>query len=84
MVRIYRAIMDSDRNPLRHLPPQQRFQIMVYLSLMWTAIFCASAGVWFLAGELIVAHLLLLSGVFITAFTFRSARKRSPATSSEF
>ena len=41
MLDLYRTVMDSEKNPLRHLPPVQRFQGMVVLSLMWAAIFCA-------------------------------------------
>ena len=37
--RNYGLIMDADKNPLLALPPAQRFQTMVYLSVMWTAIF---------------------------------------------
>ena len=56
MLSLYRAVMDSDYNPLRSLPPAQRFQLMAFLSLMWTTIFCAAAGTWFWYGELIVVH----------------------------
>ena len=28
----YSLIMESDRNPLRNLPPAQRFQLMVFLA----------------------------------------------------
>jgi hypothetical protein len=48
MLSVYHAIMDSNSNPLRALPPVQRFQTMLYLSIMWTTIFCAAAGAWFL------------------------------------
>ena len=47
--RNYGLIMDADKNPLFALPPAQRFQTMVYLSVMWTAIFCGSLGAWRLA-----------------------------------
>ena len=52
----YRNISDSDRNPLRNLPPAQRFQTMAILGLMWTAIFCAAAGAWLWFGEIVVTH----------------------------
>ena len=73
MIDWYRTIMDSNRNPLRNLPPAQRFQIMVILSLMWTAIFCAGAGAWMWYGELVVLHVLLALGTLITGLTFRAA-----------
>lgn len=74
----YRTIMDSDVNPLRKLPPVQRFQIMVVLSLMWTAIFCAGASAWVWYGELAVLHVLVALGILITSLTFRAANKIEP------
>ena len=78
MNELYRSIMDSDQNPLKTLPPAQRFQVMVVLSLMWTSIFCTAASVWFWYGELIAVHVLLALGVAITGMTFRASPK--PAT----
>ena len=73
MLNLYRSIMDSNRNPLRNLAPIRRFQIMVVLSLMWTCIFCAAAGLWFWYGEILAAHLLVALGALITGITFRTA-----------
>jgi hypothetical protein len=56
MSSLYRAVMDSSVNPLRTLPAAQRFQIMLFLSVMWTNIFCLSVGAWMWYGELIVFH----------------------------
>jgi hypothetical protein len=75
MNELYRSIMDSDQNPLKTLPPAQRFQVMVVLSLMWTSIFCTAASVWFWYGELIAVHVLLALGVAITGMTFRDSPK---------
>jgi hypothetical protein len=44
MSEFLRFLLDGDRNPLRALPPAQRFQTMAYLALMWTSIFCAGTG----------------------------------------
>lgn len=73
MLSLYRAIMDSNYNPLRRLPPAQRFQTMMFLSMMWTAIFCAMAGAWFWYGELVIAHILAAFGFMVTGVTFRRA-----------
>ncbi len=75
MLSFYKSVMDSNINPLKNLPPIQRFQVMVYLSLMWTTIFCAGAGAgaWFWYGELIVLHVMVAAGFLVTAFTFRNA-----------
>lgn len=67
----YYLLMRSERNSLNVLPPAQRFQIMVFLSLMWTTIFTASTTLWVWYGELLIGHLLLAMGVLVTSCTFR-------------
>ena len=56
MFQIYNNIMDSQRNPLRALPPAQRLQAMIILSVMWSTIFCLSTTAWVWYGELVVGH----------------------------
>src|SRR4051812_47923156 len=68
----YALIMDADKNPLMILPPAQRLQIMVYLSLMWTTIFCAAFGIWIWYGQILAFHILIL-GVAVTGMTFEIA-----------
>tara|TARA_Y100000588_G_scaffold143184_1_gene157155 strand:- start:871 stop:1164 length:294 start_codon:yes stop_codon:yes gene_type:complete len=70
---IYRLIMDERINPLNAMPPAQRLQAMLFLSVMWTTIFCAIAGIWFWYGALIIVHLLLALGVLFTGLTFHRA-----------
>ncbi|MCH2631561.1 MAG: hypothetical protein MKZ89_14025 [Nisaea sp.] len=69
----YKFIMRSEINPLRNLPPAQRFQVMIFLSVMWTTIFTASMTLWVWYGELMTAHILLALGTLITGSTFRLA-----------
>lgn len=71
----YSAIMNADKNPLSRLPLAQRFQAMVYLSIMWTSIFCAGFGAWYWYGELIVGHVLVVLGIVLTTVTFRNASR---------
>ena len=74
MISIYKATMDSDSNPLRGLPRAQQFQIMPYLSVMWTTVFCLASGAWFWYGELVMAHVLVALGFLITGLTFHRAK----------
>ena len=75
----YALIMNADKNPLRRLPPAQRFQIMIYLSVMWTTIFCAAFGIWYWYGQLVGAHLLVALGLLLTSITFsRAGWTRNP------
>lgn len=78
MKELYRSVMDSNVNPLRGLAPAQRFQLMLFLSIMWTTIFCLGAGAWMYYGELVAGHVLVALGVLITGLTFRRARKTAP------
>lgn len=76
MYQIYKNIMDSERNPLRALPPAQRLQIMIILSVMWSTIFCLSTSAWVWYGELVVGHVLAVLGIAITAMTFSGASRQ--------
>ena len=70
---LYRLVMDPDVNPLRDLFPAQRFQIMTYLGIMWSTIFCAAIGAWAWYGEIVIVHVLLAMGLLITGWTFHNA-----------
>lgn len=74
MASLYSEIMDADVNSLKRLPVAQRFQIMVYLSMMWTVIFCIGTGAWLWYGQLVVAHIAVALGVAVTSWTFFNAR----------
>jgi hypothetical protein len=68
----YALIMDADKTPLMILPPAQRFQIMIYLCLMWTTIFCAAFGIWIWYGQILAINMLVL-GIAVTGMTFEIA-----------
>ena len=70
----YQVVMNSDENPLHVLAPAQRFQIMVFLSLMWTTIFCSAAGAWIWYGEFLIGHMLICLGVLLAGATFHKAK----------
>ncbi len=76
----YDLIMNAELNPLRKLHRAERFQLMVYLSVMWTTIFCASAGAWYWYGELIVGHLAFAVGILVTSYVFSRAEGSSDLT----
>ena len=78
MVRyLYNLVMDPNRNPLQALPKMVRFQYMVILAYMWSAVFSIYIGTIALLGPSIAAHTILLIGVFFTADVFRRARAHS-------
>lgn len=67
----YAAVMDPERNPLAHLPKTVRFQLMTVLALMWSVVFCVWAGAVAMVGPSMLAHAVVLLGVFFTADVFR-------------
>lgn len=69
------AVMNPEKNPLARLPKIVRFQLMTVLALMWTCIFCASAGVFVWLPQFFAAHvILLLMGIFGTSYIFRASQ----------
>ncbi len=72
----YAVIMDESKNPLQGLPKAQRFQIMTFLSVMWSSLFCLAIGSYAYWGELIVGHVAIAAGVVLTGLTFRQVNKQ--------
>ena len=73
--KIFGSVMDPDRNGLNQIQKVARFQIMVTLSVMWSIIFCISAGIFvWLPGYVLIHVVLLLLGIFGTGWIFRSSQ----------
>ena len=77
MIKLYKLIMDSKRNPLSNIPDTNtRHLIMQILAWMWCIIFSMWMGSIVVFGISAVAHALLIAGVFITAGVFETAKRR--------
>mgnify|MGYP001441726155 CR=1 FL=1 len=76
----YNAVMDHNRNPLRHIKDfNTRHMITQLLAWMWCIVFSLMVGSWTVFGYTAVAHFVFLIAVFITVGTFAVAEK-SPST----
>ena len=73
----YDVVMDENKNPLQRLPKGQQFQIMTFLSIMWSTVFCVAFSAWSWWGELVIGHMAIALGIAITGLTFRAASKQS-------
>ena len=82
ITRVWNSVMDPNENALMKLPKTVRFQLMVVLSLLWSTIFCVSAGLllWFPASILVHVALIAL-GIFGTRWAFRNAERPAPLRS---
>ena len=70
-------VMDSERNPLRHIPDiNTRHMVMQVLAWMWCIIFSMYIGSIAAFGISASIHALLIAGVFITLGTFETVKRR--------
>lgn len=73
---VFETVMDPSKNALSKIPKVVRFQLMATLALLWSMIFCVSAGLLVWLPGYIAVHLVLLAiGVFGTGWTFQRAQK---------
>ena len=72
----FETVMNPYKNALSKIPKIVRFQLMVTLALLWSIIFCVSAGLLVWLPGYVAVHLMLLTiGIFGTGWTFRRAQK---------
>ena len=71
----WKLLMDEDTNPLIHLPKMIRFQLMLYLSIMWCFIFSIWTGWMVLFVPSIFIHAIILIGIFFTSSIFEHRKK---------
>ena len=77
IVNSWGAIMDHNKNPLRHIPDlQTRHLVMQVLAWMWCIIFSMSLGSVMVFGISAIAHTLLIAGIVVTVGTFTAAKKK--------
>ena len=74
----WRGVMTIEHSPLRKLDPMAAHMIFTILGFMWSAIFGIVIADSFTAfGISAVAHIVIISGIFITAIVFIIIKKAS-------
>ena len=80
---MWNSVMTIEHSPLRKLDPRVGHMVFTILGFMWSAIFgiviMESLNGFFISA---VAHIVVVSGIFITAMVFNEADKR-PETFNE-
>lgn len=71
------AVMDNQRNPLRHMDLASQHHFMQVLGWMWSMVFSLSFLSIFQFGYVWGAHLLIFGGICFTVATFREAEKQA-------
>ncbi len=72
----WNAVMNHRFNPLKHLDVRSGHYLMQVLSWMWSMIFSVSFLSIYQFGYVWAAHLLVISGVFVTISIFRQAERQ--------
>jgi hypothetical protein len=73
IVESYEMVMDSSKNPLRHLDLASQHYAMQVLAWMWSMVFSLSFLSIFYFHYVWVGHLLILGGICLTVAVFRTA-----------
>ena len=73
----WKSIMTIEHSPLRKLDPQVAHMVFTILGFMWSAIFAIAIMDSFIAfGISALAHIVIITGFFITFIVFNEADKR--------
>lgn len=72
----YAMVMDSSKNPLRHLDLASQHYIMQALAWMWSMVFSLSFLSIFYFHYVWGAHMLILGGICLTVGVFRRAERQ--------
>ena len=67
----------SELRDLKRQPVTDQLQAIVYLSIMWIAIFAFAAGAWTLFGGILSTQIAVTLGVTLTGIAFLWADLRS-------
>mgnify|MGYP000406847650 CR=1 FL=1 len=78
------TVMTVEKSPLKNLDPMVAHMIFQCLFFIWSGIFAVMIGSYLAFGISAAFHLLLISGVTITAVTFRQAEKNPEAVNKLF
>ena len=73
------SVMTIEKSPLRNLDPMVAHMVFQSLFFIWSGIFAAMMGSVIAFGISATFHVLLITGVTITAMTFRQAEHNPEA-----
>jgi len=71
------ALMNNNRNPLRHLDLASQHFFMQALAWMWSMVFSLTFFSIFQFGVTWLAHMAVIAGICITVAVFREAEKQA-------
>ena len=73
------AVMNSDRNPLRHLDVASQHVVMQALAWMWSMVFSLMFFSIYQFGITWALHVLFIAGMALTVSVFKNAERNASA-----
>lgn len=67
------SVMTVEKSPLRNLDPMVAHMVFQCLFFIWSGLFAVMVGSYVVFGISAIAHMALITGVTLTAVTFRQA-----------
>lgn len=78
------TVMTVEKSPLKNLDPVVGHMVFQVLFFIWSGIFAAMVGSMIAFGISAAFHILLITGITITAVTFRQAEKNPESVNKLF
>jgi hypothetical protein len=72
---MWNSVMTIEHSPLRNLDPMVAHMIFQCLFFIWSGLFAVMVGSYVVFGISAIAHMALITGITLTAVTFRQAEK---------
>ena len=76
---MYSTVMTIENSPLKNLDPRVAHMVFQCLAFVWSGLFAAMIGSYMAFGISAFFHICLITGVFLTAITFRQAEQNKKA-----
>jgi len=67
------SVMTIEKSPLRNLDPMVAHMVFQCLFFIWSGLFAVMVGSYVVFGISAIAHMALITGITLTAVTFRQA-----------
>ena len=78
------SVMTIEKSPLRNLDPMVAHMIFQCLFFIWSGLFAVMVGSYVVFGISAIAHMALITGITLTAVTFRQAEKNPESVNKLF
>ena len=73
----YQTLLSVEKSPLRKMPPMVGHLVFIILAWMWSGVFGLYMGSLLIWGVSAIGHMILITGVVVTAIVWNQADKNN-------